>query len=59
MIAKSPKNPNRILIKYPCGEVLTLNRVGGQYQNEYRKECKYGREWVLAEISELVAEIED
>lgn len=32
---------------------------GGQYQNEYRKECKCGREWVLNEISELLAEISE
>jgi len=59
MTDKSPKTPNRMVIECPCGEELTLDRVGGQYQNEYRKKCKCGREWVLTEISELLAEIDD
>lgn len=59
MIEKSSKNPNRVVIECPCGEELTLDRVGGQYQNEYRKKCKCGREWGLTEISELMAEIEN
>jgi hypothetical protein len=56
---KSQENPNKMIIRCPCGEKLTLDRVGGQYQNEYRKKCKCGRGWVLTEISELMAEIED
>lgn len=59
MIGKSSKNPNRMVIECPCEEKLTLDRVGGQYQNEYRKKCRCGREWVLTEISELMAEIDD
>lgn len=56
---KLPKNPNRMVIECPCGKVLTLDRVGGQYQNEYRQDCECGREWVLTEICELMAEIDD
>lgn len=48
-----------MVIKCSCGKVLTLDCVGGQYQNEYRRECECGREWMLTEISELMAEIED
>ena len=59
MTNQSLKNPNIMVIECPCGGKLTLDRVGGQYQNEYRKECKCGREWVLSEISELMAEIEN
>jgi len=59
MTDKLPKNPNQLVIKCLCGEELILDRVGGQYQNEYRKKCKCGREWVLNEISELMAEIKD
>jgi hypothetical protein len=56
---KSQETPNKMIIKCACGEELTLNRVGGQYQDEYRKMCKCGREWVLIEISEMIAEIDD
>lgn len=59
MTDKSPINPNRMVIQCPCGQELTLDHVGGQYQNEYRKKCKCGQEWVLTEISKLMAEIED
>lgn len=56
---KSSKNPDEMKIKCACGKELTLNRVGGQYQNEYRNKCNCGREWVLTEISEFIAEIEN
>lgn len=59
MTDKSLENPNEVVIECPCGKELTLDRVGGQYQNEYRKKCKCGQEWVLTEISELMAEIDD
>jgi len=59
MTDKLAKNPDRMVIECPCGEKLTLDRVGGQYQNEYRGKCKCGREWILTEISELIAEISD
>ncbi len=38
---------------------VELEVYGGQYQNEYRGDCKCGRKWVLNEISELLAEIDD
>ncbi len=61
MTDKSSKNPNIIImvIECPCGKKLSLDRVGGQYQNEYRKKCECDREYVLTEISELMAEIDD
>lgn len=46
-------------IKCTCGREIKLEVYGGQYQNEYRGECECGREWVLTEISELMAEIGD
>lgn len=58
MREKLMENPNRMVIECPCGEELYLDRVGGQYQNEYRKKCKCGREWILTEISELGKEID-
>jgi len=59
MTNKPSEVPNRVVIKCSCGEELTLERIGGQYQHEYQKKCKCGQEWILAEISELIKEIED
>lgn len=42
-----------------CGRDVQLEVYGGQYQNEYRGECECGRMWVLNQISELLAEIDD
>lgn len=49
----------KISIRCICGREVELEIYGGQYQNEYRGECECGRKWVLAEISELLAEISD
>ena len=46
-------------IKCLCGRKVVLEIYGGQYQNEHRGDCECGREWVLTEISELMAEISD
>lgn len=48
-----------VTINCLCGKEIVLEIYGGQYQNEYRGYCECGREWVLTEISELMAEIED
>lgn len=42
-----------------CGREVVLEIYGGQYQTEYSGDCECGREWVLTEISALMAEIED
>jgi len=49
----------KMIIKCLCGREVLLEIYGGQYQTEYRGDCECGREWVLTEISELMAEIED
>ena len=48
-----------MIIECSCGEKLTLGCIDGQYQNEYRKKCECGREWVLIEISEMMAKIDN
>ncbi len=50
---------SKMIIKCSCGREVVLEIYGGQYQTEYRGDCECGREWVLTEISELMAEIED
>jgi len=50
---------SKMTIKCGCGREVELEVYGGQYQNEYRGKCECGREWVLTEISELMAEIDD
>ena len=52
-------NNQKIITKCTCGREVKLEVYGGQYQNEYRGKCECGREWVLTEISELMAEIDD
>jgi len=59
MTDKSAKNHNKIMVRCPCGRELILDCVGGQYQKKKQKKCKCGREWVLTEISELFAEIDN
>ncbi|MEM4308320.1 MAG: hypothetical protein QXU48_04590 [Thermoplasmata archaeon] len=54
-----PKNPDKMRIRCPCGREITSECVGGQYPEEYRSKCACGREWVLTEISEIMAEIND
>lgn len=49
----------KITIKCICGREVELEVYGGQYQNEYGGKCECDREWVLTEISELMAEIDD
>jgi hypothetical protein len=49
----------KMTIKCVCGGEVELEVYGGQYQNEYRGDCECGRKWVLNEISELLAEIDD
>ncbi len=52
------EKPNTITIQCMCGETVTLELVGGQYQNLYQGECqKCGRKWSLEEQSELFREI--
>ena len=46
-----------VTIKCLCGREITLEIVGGQYQDTYDGECKCGCKWVLTEISEMMAEI--
>jgi hypothetical protein len=48
-----------ITLKCSCGREITLEIVGGQYQDTYDGECKCGRKWVLTETSEMMAEISD
>jgi len=50
---------SKITMKCVCGREIVLEVYGGQYQNEYRGKCECSREWVLTEISELMAEIDD
>jgi hypothetical protein len=50
---------SEMTIKCVCGGEVELEVYGGQYQNEYRGDCECGRKWVLNEISELLAEIDD
>lgn len=50
---------NQITIKCICGKEVTLEIVGGQYQDEYRGDCECGRKWLLKELSEALAEISD
>ena len=50
---------SKMTIKCVCGREVKLEVYGGQYQNEYREDCECGRKWVLNEISELLAEIDD
>jgi hypothetical protein len=49
----------KITIKCLCGKEIDLEIYGGQYQTEWRNVCECGREWVLTEISELMAELDD
>jgi hypothetical protein len=50
---------NKMRVECECGREVELEVYGGQYQTEYRGDCECGRQWVLTEISELMAEIED
>lgn len=51
--------PNQIAIKCICEREVTLEIIGGQYQDEYRGNCKCGRKWFLKELTEALAEISD
>ena len=46
-------------IKCLCGREVTLEIVGGQYQDEYYGECECGKKWRLQDLSEVLAEISD
>ncbi len=46
----------KVTIKCLCGREITLELVGGQYQDTYYGECDCGRKWSLEEQSELLAE---
>jgi len=48
-----------ITIKCLCGRKVTLEIIGGQYQNTYHGDCECGREWALEEQSKALAEISD
>ncbi len=50
---------SKMIIRCLCGREIVLEMYGGQYQTEYRGHCECGRKWVLTEISELMAEIEE
>jgi len=53
-------NEDTIQITCLCGNFVTLELVGGQYQDEYRGRCEEcGRVWVLTEISEILEEMEE
>lgn len=47
-----------VTIKCLCGRKVTLEIVGGQYQNTYQGECECGRKWSLEEQSEILAELD-
>lgn len=49
----------RVVIKCTCGKELTLDIIGGQYQDEYGGDCECGRKWLLKELSESLREIEE
>jgi len=48
----------KVRIKCLCGRKVTLEIVGGQYQNTYQGECECGRKWSLEEQSEILAELD-
>lgn len=45
------KVPERIII-CECGKEITLELIGGQYQNSYINNCVCGRKWILEDLSE-------
>lgn len=49
----------KIAIKCLCGEEVELEVIGGQYQDDYRGDCKCGRKWILSETTESSEEIFD
>ena len=48
-----------ITIKCLCGREITLEIIGGQYQNTYQGECECSRKWSLEEQSEMIKEISE
>jgi len=48
-----------IVVKCLCERKISLNIIGGQYQNIYQGECECGRKWSLEEQSEAIEEISD
>jgi len=48
-----------IMIKCLCGREVTLEIVGGQYQNTYQGECECDWKWSLDEQSEVIEEISE
>lgn len=48
---------DKMAIRCICGREVTLELLGGQYQDTYQGECECGRKWSLEEQSELLAEI--
>jgi hypothetical protein len=48
----------KVVIKCLCGKRVTLDLIGGQYQDEFQGDCKCGRKWLLKEISESLEEID-
>ncbi len=47
------------MLKCLCGRGITLEIVGGQYQDTYQGECKCGRKWSLEEQSKAIEEVSD
>lgn len=50
---------SKIVVRCLCGKEVTLDIVGGQYQDEYYGDCECGRKWLLKELSESLKEIDD
>lgn len=53
------ENPVEMILICPCGQKLSLEIVGGQYQNEYKIKCSCGRIWILSDVSSQLEELED
>jgi len=50
--------PQMMTIRCACGRILSLEVVGGQFQERYDGQCPCGLHWILDEISEIMAGIE-
>ena len=53
---KSMKSRKYYKLKCRCGRGVVLKLIGGQYQYSYQGECKCGREWLLEDLTEDLAE---
>lgn len=50
---------NKVIFKCLCGKEVTLELLGGQYQDTYQGHCQCGRKWALDELSKSLAELDE